>query len=70
MANGQPFCPWVGTLFSLGHGGMVAVTAGVLGVVMKNFTFPSYFDHFASWVSIISLSNRDIKHVSFASNQK
>lgn len=52
---GSRFAPWVGTLFSLGHGGMVAVTAGVLGVVMKNFTFPSYFDHFASWVSIISL---------------
>ena len=52
---GSRFAPWVGTLFSLGHGGMVAVTAGVLGVVMKNFTFPAYFDHFASWVSITSL---------------
>ncbi|WP_026676869.1 sodium:proton antiporter [Fictibacillus gelatini] len=52
---GSPFARWVGTLFSLGHGGMVAVTAGILGIVMKNFSFPSYFDHFASWVSIISL---------------
>ncbi|MFC6604186.1 hypothetical protein ACFQDF_25835 [Ectobacillus funiculus] len=52
---GSPFARWVGTLFSFGHGGMVAVTAGILGMVMKNFTFPAYFDNFASWVSIISL---------------
>lgn len=52
---GSSFSRWVGTLFSLGHGGIVAITAGVLGVLIKNFTFPTYFDTFASWVSIISL---------------
>ena len=52
---GSPFSRWVGTLFSFGHGGVVALTAGVLGMVMSNFTFPSYFDTFASWVPILSL---------------
>lgn len=51
----SPFSRWVGTLFSFGHGGVVALTAGVLGMVMSNFTFPSSFDTFASWVSILSL---------------
>lgn len=52
---GSPFARWVGTLFSFGHGGMVAVTAVILGMVLKNFSFPTYFDNFASWISIISL---------------
>jgi nickel/cobalt transporter (NiCoT) family protein len=52
---GSSFSRWVGTLFSFGHGGMVALTAGILGMFMKNFTFPPYFDTFASWVSILSL---------------
>ncbi|WP_141430587.1 sodium:proton antiporter [Bacillus sp. 03113] len=52
---GSLFARWVGTLFSFGHGGMVAITACILGMVMKNFSFPAYFDNFASWVSIISL---------------
>ncbi|WP_144553271.1 sodium:proton antiporter [Bacillus sp. X1(2014)] len=52
---GSKFAPWVGTLFSFGHGGIVAVMAGILGMVIKNFSFPAYFDNFASWVSIISL---------------
>lgn len=52
---GSPFARWVGTLFALGHGGMVAVTAGILGMVMENFSFPSYFDNVAAWVAITSL---------------
>ncbi|MDM5336360.1 sodium:proton antiporter [Fictibacillus enclensis] len=52
---GSPFARWVGTLFSFGHGGMVAMTAGILGMAMENFSFPPSFDHFASWVSITSL---------------
>ncbi|SDM84942.1 high-affinity nickel-transport protein [Fictibacillus solisalsi] len=52
---GTPYARWVGTLFSFGHGGIVAFTAGMLGIVMENFSFPAYFDNFAAWVSIISL---------------
>ncbi|MEH7403044.1 MULTISPECIES: sodium:proton antiporter [Bacillaceae] len=52
---GSSFARWVGTLFSLGHGGMVALTAGILGMVIENFSFPAYFDNIASWVSIFSL---------------
>ncbi|WP_394237506.1 sodium:proton antiporter [Niallia oryzisoli] len=52
---GSPFARWVGTLFSFGHGGMVAVIACILGMVMTNFSLPAYFDNIASWVSIISL---------------
>ncbi|XRG80353.1 sodium:proton antiporter [Rossellomorea sp. GAMAL-10_SWC] len=52
---GSSFARWVGTLFSLGHGGMVALTAGILGMVIENFSFPTYFDNIASWVSIFSL---------------
>jgi len=52
---GSPIARWVGTLFAFGHGGVVASIAVILGMVMHSFTFPDYFNEFASWVSIISL---------------
>lgn len=52
---GSPVARWVGTLFAFGHGGVVAIIAVILGMVMNDFTFPEYFNQFASWVSITSL---------------
>ncbi|MGE6719848.1 sodium:proton antiporter [Peribacillus frigoritolerans] len=52
---GSPVARWVGTLFAFGHGGVVAIIAVILGMVMNDFTFPDYFNQFASWVSITSL---------------
>lgn len=49
------FAPWVGTFFSFGHSLIVVVIAVILGLVSKNFTYPSYFDAIGSWVSILSL---------------
>lgn len=52
---GSRIAPWVGTLFAFGHGGVVAAIAVILGMVMKDFTFPDSFNTFATWVSITSL---------------
>lgn len=52
---GSPIARWVGTLFSLGHGLVVASVAVILGMFMKDFKFPVYFDTFSTWVSILSL---------------
>ncbi|QWU13705.1 high-affinity nickel-transport protein [Paenibacillus sophorae] len=52
---GSPIARFVGTLFSFGHGAVVAGMATILGMFTQNFRFPEYFDTFATWVSIISL---------------
>lgn len=46
---------WVGTLFSFGHGLVVASVAITLGVFFKGFTFPDYFDTLVTWISVSSL---------------
>ncbi|SDE54698.1 high-affinity nickel-transport protein [Priestia aryabhattai B8W22] len=52
---GSRIAPWVGTLFSFGHGGVVTITAVILGMIMKDFKFPAFIETFATWVSIFSL---------------
>ncbi|MGG0938639.1 sodium:proton antiporter [Brevibacillus centrosporus] len=52
---GSRIARWVGTLFSFGHGAVVASMAVILGMLIKDFTFPEHFDTFATWVSISSL---------------
>jgi high-affinity nickel-transport protein len=46
---------WVGTLFSFGHGMVVASVAVILSTFSRNFKFPDYFDTLVTWVSVISL---------------
>jgi nickel/cobalt transporter (NiCoT) family protein len=50
------FSRWVGTLFSLGHGGVVVLIAAILGFISQHFTYPAYFDVIGTWVSIIALA--------------
>lgn len=52
---GSPIARWVGTLFSFGHGLVVASIAIILGLFTKNFEFPAYFGVFATWIAITSL---------------
>ncbi|UOF90882.1 sodium:proton antiporter [Fodinisporobacter ferrooxydans] len=52
---GSPIARWVGTLFSFGHGFVVASVAVTLGMFIKNFQFPDSFNTFATWLSIVSL---------------
>lgn len=52
---GSPIARWVGTLFSFGHGAVVASMSVILGMLIKDFKFPDYFDVFATWVSVTSL---------------
>jgi nickel/cobalt transporter (NiCoT) family protein len=52
---GNPVARWVGTLFSLGHGLVVAIVAVILGTISHTFTYPAYFDVIGTWVSIVSL---------------
>jgi nickel/cobalt transporter (NiCoT) family protein len=51
----SPIARWVGTLFSFGHGFVVASVAITLGVFFKDFKFPDYFDTLVTWISISSL---------------
>lgn len=53
--KGSRIARWVGTLFSFGHGLVVAVVAVILGMFTEHFRFPEYFDTIATWVSIVSL---------------
>ena len=58
------FTRWVGTLFSLGHGGMVAIVSGILGMVIKNFSFPAYFDIFCIMgINYFIISHWNIKYL-------
>lgn len=52
---GSPIARWIGTLFSFGHGMVVASISIIIGMFMKNFKFPDYFDTISTWVAIISL---------------
>jgi high-affinity nickel-transport protein len=52
---GSPIARWVGLLFSFGHGFVVASVAVILGMFMKDFKLPDYFDTFATWISVTSL---------------
>jgi high-affinity nickel-transport protein len=46
---------WVGTLFSFGHGLVVATVGVTLAMISKQFKFPDYFDTISTWISVISL---------------
>ncbi|MNM11693.1 High-affinity nickel-transport protein NixA [compost metagenome] len=52
---GSPIARWVGSLFSLGHGGMVAIMGIALNRIARTWTIPKGFDTFAGWVSIAAL---------------
>ncbi|MDR6999781.1 sodium:proton antiporter [Neobacillus niacini] len=51
----SPIARWVGTLFSFGHGFVVASVAVILGVFIKDFKIPVYVDTFVTWISVLSL---------------
>jgi high-affinity nickel-transport protein len=53
--KGTRHARWVGTLFSLGHGLVVASVATILGLISSHFTFPDYLDTWVTWISITSL---------------
>ncbi|WP_018130646.1 HoxN/HupN/NixA family nickel/cobalt transporter [Effusibacillus pohliae] len=55
IRQGRKMAQWVGTLFSFGHGLVVAVVAVILAFFSKDFTFPDYFDTMVTWTSVISL---------------
>jgi high-affinity nickel-transport protein len=46
---------WSGCLFSLGHGLVVTLVAGVVGVMMTNGSPPAWLEHLGAWISIAFL---------------
>ncbi|WP_051331179.1 sodium:proton antiporter [Aneurinibacillus terranovensis] len=52
---GSSISRWVGTLFSFGHGLVVASVSIILAMFSRKFTFPDYFDSMVTWISVISL---------------
>lgn len=55
IRQGRRTARYVGTLFSFGHGFVVATVGVILAMISQNFVFPAYFDSIATWVSICSL---------------
>jgi high-affinity nickel-transport protein len=53
--KGSSITRWVGTLFSFGHGLVVASIGIILGSLSHNFKLPDYVDLFVTWFSILSL---------------
>ncbi|SFJ47819.1 HoxN/HupN/NixA family nickel/cobalt transporter [Thermoflavimicrobium dichotomicum] len=53
--KGSRIAPWVGTLFSFGHGLVVAIIGIILAHLSQNFQLPGYVDLFVEWFSILSL---------------
>jgi high-affinity nickel-transport protein len=56
LRQGRKTARWVGTLFSFGHGFVVATVGVILAMFSKEFTFPDYFDTLVTWVSVCSLA--------------
>jgi high-affinity nickel-transport protein len=56
LRQGRKTARWVGTLFSFGHGLVVATVAIILSMISKDFTFPDYFDTVVTWISVVSLA--------------
>ncbi|PWK15002.1 sodium:proton antiporter [Tumebacillus permanentifrigoris] len=56
LREGRKTARWVGTLFSFGHGLVVATVGVILSMFSKEFTFPDYFDTVVTWVSVCSLA--------------
>jgi nickel/cobalt transporter (NiCoT) family protein len=52
---GSKTAPYVGTLFSTGHGFVVAGVGVIIGEFAAHFAFPGYVDAIATWVSVASL---------------
>lgn len=44
--------PWIGTLFSLGHGGLVTVIAVVVSLLSREQMLPEALESFGTWVPI------------------
>ncbi len=46
---------WSGCLFSLGHGLMVTLVAGLAAVMLTDWSPPAWLEHFGTWSSILFL---------------
>ncbi len=47
--------PWVGTLFSLGHGGLITVIAVAVSLVSARVSFPPLLERVGDWLPIVLL---------------
>lgn len=55
LRQGRKTARWVGTLFSFGHGFVVATVGVILAMISKQFKFPDYFDTITTWIWVIFL---------------
>lgn len=46
---------WAGLLFSIGHGMMVILTAGIISILASTWQVPSWFEALGAWISIFFL---------------
>ncbi len=47
---------WSGCLFSLGHGGVVTLVAGLVASLSGGFEIPAWLEHTGAWISIVFLA--------------
>lgn len=55
VQNRPRLARWSGCLFSLGHGLVVTLVAGVVGVMMTDWSPPEWLEHLGAWISIAFL---------------
>lgn len=47
---------WSGCLFSLGHGAVVTLVAGLVASLSGGFEIPEWLEHLGAWISIVFLA--------------
>lgn len=47
---------WAGILFSLGHGLVVTLAAGLIAWAAREWSVPTWFENLGAWISIVFLS--------------
>lgn len=55
LRQGVPMARWCGSLFSLGHGGVVMAVALVVSALAGQGSLPPWMERFGAWVSITVL---------------
>jgi high-affinity nickel-transport protein len=53
--HGRPFARWCGALFSLGHGAVVVLVAGIVGTTREHWAVPPWLDQTGAWISVLFL---------------
>ena len=54
---------WSGCLFSLGHGVVVTLVAGLVASISGGFEIPAWLEHTGAWISIVFLAALGVSNI-------